>query len=107
MSKTIKVEQENHAKQAVVVISSTYIVRVMLERKGQDMKIAAVSALLFALSIGFVAAMDWLVGIPLSVSIENMWLPFKAMMGNELVIAVIVLIFTVGYTAFFHRRRKR
>jgi hypothetical protein len=71
------------------------------------MRIILVSLLLLILSIGFVIAMDWLVGVPLFISIENIWQPFKLMMQGELVIAVLFVIFTIGYEALVLSKQKR
>lgn len=71
------------------------------------MRIFLVSLLLLILSVGFVIAMDWLVGIPLFVSIENVWQPFKLMMQGELVIGVLFVLLTIGYTASVHLKSKR
>jgi hypothetical protein len=71
------------------------------------MRILGVSLLLTILSVGFVMTMDWLVGVPLSASISNIWQPFKLMMNGELATGVLFVILMIGYTANVHKKSKR
>lgn len=72
-----------------------------------EMRIFLVSLLLLILSVGFVMAMDWLVGVPLSASIENVWQPFKLMMKGELTTGVLFVLLSISYTASVHKKSKR
>lgn len=62
--------------------------------------------MLFILSIGFVIAMDLLVGIPLHVSFSNIWLPFESMMNEEIFMLLLLFLYSAAL-AYYRSKRKK
>lgn len=74
---------------------------------GSDLKIGLLSLMLFILSVGFVIAMDLLVGIPLYVSFSNIVLPFESMVGEELIMLVILFLFSAVHAYRTNKKKRR
>ncbi|MDP9697638.1 hypothetical protein J2T16_000535 [Paenibacillus intestini] len=71
------------------------------------MRIFIVSIVLLLLSVGFVICMDLLVGLPLSVSLENIISPFTFMTPQELVTVVIFMLYVIVKPINVHLKKQK
>ncbi|MDQ6419524.1 hypothetical protein RB620_08775 [Paenibacillus sp. LHD-117] len=71
------------------------------------MRIILLSLTLFLLSVGFVFAMDLLVGFPVHVSFSNIWLPYESMVGEEIAVLVLLFLYSAAHYAYIHFRKKK
>lgn len=62
--------------------------------------------LLLGLSVGVVVAMDLLVGIPLQVSFNNIWLPFESLMAEELLMLLLLFFYSAAHASYRKRKNR-
>ncbi|MBT2285224.1 hypothetical protein J7E78_16910 [Paenibacillus polymyxa] len=60
------------------------------------MQVLVISLVLLVLSLVFVVLMDLLVGLPLSVSFNNITSPFLFMKMDEMIILVLVILYVIA-----------
>ncbi|MNW64630.1 hypothetical protein D3C74_429300 [compost metagenome] len=60
------------------------------------MQVLVISLVLLVLSVVFVVLMDLLVGLPLSVSVDNITSPFIFMKMDEMITLALVILYVIA-----------
>ncbi|PZT56885.1 hypothetical protein [Paenibacillus silvae] len=71
------------------------------------MQVLLISVLLLFLSVGFVIAMDMVIGLPLHESLSNITSPFLFMKMDEVITLGFVMIYVIGKPIILHFLSKR